>query len=342
MSIAFRPSAAGTRFGSVTVRDGNGARPDLVLSLVGVGEQLPAVGQPCGAGSRCAGGGTCERHSNGNELVCCADNCAGNEFCSQSQGFLGCELLGNRGDDCNNDRECREGSCASNGVCCDSACNRDCESCSAGGQCQFDRQRDSGCLPVDCSSEASVCQTTANIQSNLCRSRGQCKARQDCNLTNLPNRMACDQSFSDTRLCLNGQCREPVIQCNGVNGPNAGQVCCMSVLDDSSGVEERFVNSCPASSLASSVDDTRRVTCDGQNDCRLGQVCCSIRSSSSRNIPDDVRIGCVPEIQCETSGSSQVCKSPSGFSSNCPGGAACGLASVLPNTFPVGWDFCSR
>jgi hypothetical protein len=169
--VSFSPQATGARAGSISVGDGS---TSATLTVHGVGQSLPAVGTPCLDG-RCAGTATCENHSNGQSLVCCAQNCTGNQRCSENQAFQACELprVG-QGQGCGNNVLCNPGlTCdPSTGTCCTSGCGGACRFCNQNGTCGTvpDGQRGS-CNPGQvCSGNGARCGECAT--DTECRVRG--------------------------------------------------------------------------------------------------------------------------------------------------------------------------
>ena len=134
MLVGFTPQGNNARSGSITVADGASS---VTLTVRGVGQPLPAVGSPCLDG-RCANNVTCENHSNGQSLVCCGQNCTGNQRCSEDQSFLGCELPSvGQGQGCGANVLCQDGlTCnATTDTCCLSSCTGGCRFCNSNGTC---------------------------------------------------------------------------------------------------------------------------------------------------------------------------------------------------------------
>jgi hypothetical protein len=134
MLVGFTPQGNNARSGAITVADG---ATSVTLTVRGVGQPLPAVGAACLA-DRCATGATCENHSNGLSLVCCGQNCTGNQRCSEDQNFLGCELPSvGQGQACGTNVLCDTGlTCnATTDTCCLSSCTGGCRFCNLNGTC---------------------------------------------------------------------------------------------------------------------------------------------------------------------------------------------------------------
>ena len=132
--VGFTLQGNGARSGSISVGDGG---TSVTLTVRGVGQPLPAVGSACLDG-RCAGTATCESHSNGQSLVCCGQNCTGNQRCSEGQGFQACELpTVGQGQACGSNVLCNGGlTCnSSTGTCCTSGCGGPCPFCNQNGTC---------------------------------------------------------------------------------------------------------------------------------------------------------------------------------------------------------------
>lgn len=91
MDVTFAPQGTGLRQGQIRVTDASNVASVSTLSVQGLGQSLPVVGEACLQGG-CATGATCENHSNGLAQVCCAVDCTGNQRCSAAQNFQTCEL----------------------------------------------------------------------------------------------------------------------------------------------------------------------------------------------------------------------------------------------------------
>jgi hypothetical protein len=134
MLVGFTPQGNGNRNGSITVSDGTSS---VTLTVRGVGQPLPAVGAACLDG-RCANTASCENHSNGQSLVCCAQNCTGNQRCSEDDDFESCELpTVGQGQGCGASVLCDTGlTCnGTNQTCCVSSCTGACRQCNLNGTC---------------------------------------------------------------------------------------------------------------------------------------------------------------------------------------------------------------
>jgi hypothetical protein len=168
--VAFTPQGNGQRGGTINVSDGS---TSVALSVRGVGQPLPGVGAACLDG-RCAGTASCENHSNGQSLVCCAQNCTGNQRCSENQAFQGCELprVG-QGQGCGTNVLCNPGlTCdASTGTCCTSGCGGACRFCNQNGTCGVvpDGQRGGCGAGLVCSGNGATCSAV-----------GECTRDSDC------------------------------------------------------------------------------------------------------------------------------------------------------------------
>ncbi len=134
MLVGFTPQGSGVRSGAISVGDGT---LSVTLTVRGAGQALPGVGSACLDG-RCAGTASCENHSNGQSLVCCAQNCTGNQRCSEARDFEACELPSvGQGQGCGASVLCEAGlTCnASTGTCCVSSCTGPCRFCNVNGTC---------------------------------------------------------------------------------------------------------------------------------------------------------------------------------------------------------------
>ncbi len=189
MLVGFTPQGSNARSGTITVADGASS---VTLTVRGVGQPLPAVGSPC-LDNRCATGATCENHSNGLSLVCCGQNCTGNQRCSEGQNFLGCELPSvGQGQGCGANVLCNAGlACnATTDTCCLSSCTGGCRFCNLNGTCGTVGDGQAGTCTggqvcalgacAECAPNARRCDPNNNRVPQLCSAAGAWQGQPIC------------------------------------------------------------------------------------------------------------------------------------------------------------------
>jgi hypothetical protein len=115
-------------------------------AVQGTCNPLKAAGETCSVAGQCSTN-ACVRAADGNNQSRCCANCALGQLCTAQGQCVNpqSELGGN----CNVNADCRVGVCAS-GICCETACDADCETCSASGTCQSNGQCDAfDCIAPD-------------------------------------------------------------------------------------------------------------------------------------------------------------------------------------------------
>ena len=137
------------------------------------------------------------------------------------------------GASCTNGGDCASGYCAT-GTCCDSACDRVCEQCSATGSCQL-LGDDPRCGTIECPQDAACVDFATSLTTNRCATRGTCKTMQDCPSVDLSTATYCGGPSSAPLFCDGkGSCDQPPrVICGGdPSCPGARGACC---FDSSSG-----------------------------------------------------------------------------------------------------------
>jgi hypothetical protein len=250
LDIAFAPQGTGLRQGQIRVADAANIASVSTLSVRGLGQSLPAVGEACLQGG-CTTGATCENHSNGLEQVCCAVDCTGNQRCSAAQDFQGCELptVGPGARCVAGTNVCGAGlTCTAPdrpGFCCPTGCTGPCQACSAAGTCDpLPDQQKGGCAgnkvcvagACDCSGinrETLDCGGDRCIRdvADACCDQAGCAGGEVCGADNL---CGCG---AGTRACAGSNACVPNAQCCDCGGPC--QVCnngtCGTVADGQPG-----------------------------------------------------------------------------------------------------------
>ncbi len=241
---------------------------------------------------------------------------------------------------CHDAAECTSGFCV-RGICCESACDRVCEQCSASGRCEAQTD-DTRCGTIVCPQDSACVDFATSITSQRCAARAECKTAEDCPFVPRPASTYCGGSPTEPRFCDGtGSCGQPpTVGCGAdPNCPTAPGACCY----DTSGSGQTTVclqdaSSCNPSNSAQPCLATS-VQCDGPNDCSPGSVCCyacglgwTIATAS-----------CVPAGQCDQNSSATSASSHKWIcdqDSDCAAGYKC-LPPGVNDFLPPGYKVCT-
>jgi hypothetical protein len=207
------------------------------------------------------------------------------------------------GESCGGNSACASGHCVA-GICCDQACDGQCEQCSSSGECQTPAD-DPSCGTITCPADTQCRDYATSITANRCKALGVCKTATDCTYTDAPVTKTCDDSepaSSASAFCDgSGDCVGPTVTCGGDGEcPVSGMICCTST----------FGFSCLATTTCG--DQYGPYQCDATSDCGTGDVCCLESTPGG--------VGSVCGVQCGGAGAMgqyvQVCN-PSASVSEC-------------------------
>jgi hypothetical protein len=307
---------------------------------------LRVLGDTCTTAGQCGSGNCVTSLANGSAKICCGACSAGQVCNAQGQCVQPPSGLGKA---CAGGGDCASGFCAPNGICCNAACNRVCEQCSATGQCQATAS-DNRCSPVACDALAVGCKTSTRITTNLCRAPGACKTASDCSITNIPDGTPCGNSAAGL-ICQQGNCTTAQVLCGQTpcSITQTDQVCCQRGVEFGAqqgySCEQAFdINTAPVGcSEGGILEPEQPVLCDSPDDCLPGNLCCIDITVNARF----AQVSCLPAAMCNQDDPNepgqlrfaQICQSLSFSAPNsCPAGRRCqgtGDASILP-----GFQFC--
>jgi hypothetical protein len=306
-------------------------------AVQGTCNPLRSLGDTCTLASQC-GSNSCVPDVNNGSISRCCGACSPGQVCN---GIGQCvPPPSGLGRGCVSNAECASGFCAPEGICCNAACDRVCEACSANGQCQA-TPNDDECSPVPCDSLAGGCKTSQRLTTNLCRAAGACKTTSDCSFANIPDGTVCGNAAAGL-LCQNGSCVSPQVTC-GFSTCSIDQVnvCCSRGVESgaAAGYSCESTGTCFTSGI---LEPIQPVECDSPDDCTPGNVCCLDITVNARF----ASLSCRPASECNIDELqtdppqlrfAQLCQSLS-FSGACPAGRPCigtGDGSILP-----GFAFC--
>lgn len=243
MLVGFTPQGNNARSGTITVADG---ATSVTLTVRGVGQPLPPIGSPCLDG-RCATGASCENHSSGQSLVCCGQNCTGNQRCSNDQNFLGCELPSvGQGQACSANVLCNDGlTCnATTDTCCLESCTGGCRFCNSNGTCGSVADGQAGSCTggqvcaqgecAECAPNARRCDPGNNRAPQLCSATGAWQDQPICQFV-CTNGGFCSECTPGTRRCEPGTGRPQLCTAAGAwqnqTACGAGSACSAGVCE---------------------------------------------------------------------------------------------------------------
>jgi hypothetical protein len=262
-SAACKSCATGTCTAVLNADDAQ-CTPTSTHTCDGSGVCKLKLGQPCGSDGTICASGVCK------DGVCCNAPCSGTCQRCDAPGSVGtcttvtnatdpdtcttpnaCDATGacrgTGGTPCDVSHPCGSGLFCVDGVCCNTACNAACQSCTTGA-----------CLPVKNGDDAECSPTS----SHTCDSAGACK---------LKNGQACG---TDGTLCASGICKDGV--CCGSACSGACQTCaatpgtCTSVVNAEDNPECAGASICNASGVCK-----RKIgsSCSVDGDCISGKCC---------------------------------------------------------------------
>ncbi len=326
MTIRFRPQAAGSRTGALTLTDSAQGERSLTLAMTGTGVTLAGPGESClvatCAQGVCTRGKCCDRECDATCQVCndtgqCIDQSA-REACGGGQCFGVDRCLLPEGQPCTGADQCGSTLCerrlgaqlASDQICC-------LDDCAAGEQCN---------------AQTALCQVPLLGQGAACGAPGQaacagglsCKACRTGGNACTPNDQCCGGCNGD-QVCTGGVCDCPS-QTNGLQEIDCGGGRCIT---NRANACCSTASGCTGQDICDAADDLckcptgTRECVAGSNQCIANNQCCSACGicqvcSNGTCGPATPGTAC-PTGQCNAAGQCVGCLNDA----NCADGNAC-------------------